>query len=60
MPGRSGAWLKEALATIGAATLDHRGNHRYACLIGPRRELRHFTITTYPYPKKHQPGPGDE
>jgi hypothetical protein len=51
-PGR--AWLAEALAAVGATVLDHRGNHRYAHLIGPRRDRRPLEATTYPYPKKDQ------
>lgn len=49
-PGR--AWLEEALHAVGATFLDHRGNHRYAHLIGPRAERRPLTVTAYPYPKK--------
>lgn len=49
-PGR--AWLEEALAAVGATLLEHRGNHRYAHVIGPRRDRRPLTATAYPYPKK--------
>ncbi|MFD8079007.1 hypothetical protein ACFV3E_40910 [Streptomyces sp. NPDC059718] len=51
-PGKE--WLEEALATIGATVLDHRGNHRYGLQIGPRNERRPLTVTAYPYPRKHQ------
>ncbi|HET6356196.1 hypothetical protein [Streptomyces sp.] len=30
------------------------GNHRYAHLIGPRRERRPLPVTAYPYPKKDE------
>jgi hypothetical protein len=51
-PGRN--WLAEALAAVGATVLDHRGNHRYAHLIGPRRDRRPPEATAYPYPKRDQ------
>lgn len=51
-PGR--AWLDEALATVGATVLHHRGNHRYAHQIGPRHERRPLAATAYPYPKRDE------
>ncbi|MER6687468.1 hypothetical protein [Streptomyces olivaceoviridis] len=48
------AWLAEALHTIGATVLDHRGNHRYALPIGPRSGRPVLTHSAYPYPKKDQ------
>lgn len=46
-----GRWLAEALDTVGARRLRHRGNHRYAFTVGPRR--RHVRIGFDPvaYPK---------
>lgn len=46
------AWLRQALADIGAVRLQHRGNHRYVMgtASGARRRL-HLGYTALPYPK---------
>lgn len=46
------AWLARALDDIGARSLRHAGNHRYAFAIGPGR--RHIRIghDARPYPKE--------
>ncbi|MGA5819895.1 hypothetical protein ACPC54_18785 [Kitasatospora sp. NPDC094028] len=46
------AWLAGALAEIGATTLHHGGNHRYARTIGPRRTRIRMAATTYPPPRR--------
>jgi len=53
---RGADWLAEALRAVGATTLRHRGNHRYAFALGDRRARRRLRIegVTGPYPK--QPG----
>jgi hypothetical protein len=43
-------WLVEAREAVGAVTIDHPGNYRYAGLIGPAREKRPLPVPIYPYP----------
>ncbi|MFK0047813.1 hypothetical protein ACIQU4_27760 [Streptomyces sp. NPDC090741] len=44
-------WLTAALATIGATTFLHGGNHRYARTIGPHRTRLRLLGTTHPPPR---------
>lgn len=48
------AWLKQALAEIGARTIRHRGNHRYVFRLGRTRRERDGIDLAYrssPFPK---------
>jgi len=50
-----GAWLADALETVGATRLRHRGNHRYGLAIGPTRSERRavrIALDPLPYPKQ--------
>lgn len=46
------AYLSRALEAIGATTIHHGGNHRYARTIGPGRTRIQLTGTRYPAPVK--------
>ncbi|MET9879278.1 hypothetical protein ABZZ36_32320 [Actinacidiphila glaucinigra] len=46
-----GEWLAEALQTIGAVTIHHPGNHRYAVTTGTRRQRTEIRGDVLPYPK---------
>ncbi len=56
--GRS-QWLTEALDTIGARRVRHRGNHRYAWTLGDRGARRRVPIAldALPYPTALDPAP---
>lgn len=46
-------WLHEAIATVGATRLRHRGNHKFLFAIGTRSQKRRVYVnaTPLPYPK---------
>jgi hypothetical protein len=48
-------WMREALAAVGAYTVRHPGNHRYAFRLGNRRQSSRTVIglAACPYPKRH-------
>jgi hypothetical protein len=48
-------WLEVALAQVGAATLRHGGNHRYALALGPRRRQARIALESLAYPKLVDP-----
>jgi hypothetical protein len=53
------AWLDRALRFLGATTIEHPGNYRYAFRLGSRRQRRRVRITGVveePYPT-HRPPP---
>lgn len=41
-------WLRQALATIGAVTVRHPGNHRFCVTLGGRRHARHLVLAPHP------------
>jgi hypothetical protein len=45
------AWLRGALVDLGAASIRHPGNYRYAWSLGPRRERAPIALPSGPYPK---------
>ena len=53
-PGqRPAEWLAHALDAVGAVTVRHGGNYRYAWAIGDRRQRRRtrIALAPQPYPK---------
>ncbi|MCU4750214.1 hypothetical protein [Streptomyces sp. G-5] len=52
-PGESGPyWLAKALTAIGATTVRHPGNHRWARSIGPHRTRVHLGAAVLPRPER--------
>lgn len=51
-PADRAAWVKTALAAVGARTVRHRGNHRFAWTIGDRgaRRSTPVALDALPYP----------
>lgn len=46
------AWLATALVDVGARRVRHRGNHRYAFVLGNRTQRRRTRLAmSHPYPK---------
>jgi hypothetical protein len=47
-----GAWVRQALASIGAMTIDHPGNHRFVMATAARfRRRMRIALPVEPYPK---------
>jgi hypothetical protein len=45
-------WMRTALAEVGARTIQHPGNHRYAFPIQHRRQRAAVGLRAFPYPKR--------
>jgi hypothetical protein len=45
-------WLTEVLPQIGAVSMRHGGNHRYALRLRPSRRERSLMPEGFPYPKR--------
>ena len=42
-----GLWLRQALATIGAVTVRHPGNHRFCLTFGGRRHAGQLALVPH-------------